>query len=90
MTEIQLYDLLIKNNLEEDIDFVINKKYPESTFFYDFFFPQLNEYIEIAGRLDNLDYQKHMEFKQKQFNATILEPSMAKKYFKDIIQRVKS
>ncbi len=53
---------------------LFNGKYPNSNLYFDFYFPKLDMYLEIAGRLDINDYVDRMIFKMKKFNAIVIKP----------------
>lgn len=86
---LKLHKFLIDNGLLEDIDFLVNKRYPNSTRYYDFYFPKINLYIEIAGRLDLIEYKLLMHQKYIEFGSKIIMPCDIKSEGSLIIGRIK-
>lgn len=83
--EIDFYYML-KN---ENIRFEIEKLYDnQSTHKCDFYIPQLNMFIEIAGTENNEEYNKHMEFKRVTYGAYIVLPSESKEFIQYIKERL--
>lgn len=71
--EIMFYNLLIKEGYVEDIDFLIDNKYPGDTLKrYDFYIVKLDLYIEIAGYTDDIDYMENILDKTKNVNSIVL------------------
>ena len=87
--EITAFRTLKKNGLVEKIDYHINGKYPSSTRLYDFYFPTLDKYIEIAGRIDNNDYVNLMIQKHYEFGSVIIHPTNIKQTFTEISRLIK-
>lgn len=79
--EINFYELCKQYN----INFLYENNYVDSTLKYDFYLPDYDLYIEIAGLLDNDDYYKNMLYKQDKFGAIILLPSNIYQFIKDLI-----
>lgn len=67
--EYDFYQLLINNN----IDYIIGKRYPNSTYMYDFYLPKFDAYIEIAGMMKDQNYKEKMDLKKEKFNSIIIE-----------------
>lgn len=84
--EIIFYKNLISNGLEETKDFIINGTYPNSRLFYDFYFPKIDLYVEIAGFMYDDDYKEKMNLKNKQFKSKIILPKNIEIEVKNIIR----
>lgn len=72
--ECYFYNELFNNNIS-DILFYVDKLYPNqnnSRYRYDFYFPDFDEYIEIAGLIENEQYRKRLQIKNKLFSPIIL------------------
>jgi len=82
--EIKFYNLLKKNN----INFILEKRYPNSRKFCDFYIPELNEYIEIAGLAGNYEYDAIMNYKMIKFNAKIILPQDMEKFVNKLKERI--
>jgi len=67
------------------IDFILDKTYPNSSLRYDFYLPELDMYIEIAGMMNIKEYNEKMLRKNKYFNAVIITPDEIYLY-KDILK----
>jgi hypothetical protein len=67
----------------------VNGPYHNSTLYFDFYFPKLNEYVEVAGRLEKEDYSEHMELKKQTFGFIIIDPKNSISEFKNIVDRIK-
>lgn len=75
--EITFYMLLIESGLKLDIDFEIEKTYPNSKMRSDFFFIKGRIFVEICGfgnkfSDDKSVYEQKMIFKEKTFGAKLL------------------
>lgn len=89
--EIKFYTLLTEHfGLVEDVDFTINKQYPNSTLHYDF--ELYGTFIEICCGFKNLDeYKEKMEFKHNQFGSILLwKNTEYKEIIEDIIEKNKN
>jgi len=76
---------------ENKIEFIYEKNYPNSNLKYDFYLPYFNEYIEIAGFMDNKEYKEKMEFKNKEFGAVILKnKNEIFEYFEKLKRRIEN
>jgi len=78
--EIEFYYGLLENNIE----FILEKYYKNSNMRCDFYIPDLDLYIEIAGMMKNEKYSDKMTLKNKKFNALIVEPNNIKSVIKKI------
>jgi len=83
--EINFYYRLVFYNIE----FKIEKVYPNSKRRCDFFIPMFNEYIEIAGMMEIDKYKALMNFKKETYGSIILEFSDFDKYFKGLECKLK-
>lgn len=70
--EIHVYTMLIDAGLIEGADFSVNGWYPNKQHRYDFFFPYINLYVEIAGMMQYCDYKENVELKKKLYNTVII------------------
>jgi hypothetical protein len=69
--------------------FLTDGYYPDSVSRYDFYFPDINLYVEIAG-LKNEKYEEKLEMKRKQFNPIIIRPNQFKSgEVHDVIEIIK-
>lgn len=66
--EFYFYLLLDKN----DIEFKTNKQYQDSKYYYDFYLPKYNKYIEITGMAGIEKYDKKMQMKEEVFGQVLL------------------
>jgi hypothetical protein len=62
----------------------VEKKYPNSKMRCDFYLPEFDEYIEIAGMMSDQQYREKMKRKHKNFGAVILEPEQMINYIKEL------
>ena len=72
--EYYFYNEMCKNNID-NILFYTDKKYPnqeDSRFRYDFYFPDFDEYVEIAGMMDIDEYKSKLLTKKELFSPIIL------------------
>lgn len=68
--EIYFYEFLIENNIE----FLLDKRYPNSSMRYDFFVKETNEYIELCPMYNkDEEYRDKMIYKEKEFGAILLK-----------------
>ena len=67
--EFYFFNILKKYNIK----FKNEKCYPNSNMRYDFYLIDYDIYIEIAGKMQEKEYRKKMNFKKKNFNSIILE-----------------
>lgn len=67
--EFRFYLLLMKNSIK----FKTNKEYPDSNFYYDFYLPDFDIYVEITGFMNNEEYRNKMYKKQELFNSVLLD-----------------
>lgn len=65
-----------------------NGFYENSIYMYDFYFPIIGLYVEIAG-MDNDLYNSRIAEKQKTFNSLILYPRKDAKKFKQVADSIK-
>jgi len=79
--EIDCYYFLKENN----ITFEIEKRYENSNMRDDFYLPQYDIHIEIAGMMQEKEYYDKMITKKDKFNAIIIE----NKEYEKILQRIK-
>jgi hypothetical protein len=88
MNEIKAYDFLLSLNLNDGIDFEVNKCYPDSKLHYDLYFPKINTYVEIAGSHD-AEYRQHLKNKKTQFDTVIIiEPEHYKTQLSKIVEKL--
>ena len=79
------YVPIIENlSKEMNIEFTLDKKYPNSKKRYDFYLPKYNYFIEIAGLTHFEKYREKMEYKRKTFNAIILLPNQLESFLMDL------
>lgn len=83
--EIYFYQLLEEYGFKEDIDYEIEKSYPNSRMRCDFYFIKNNIWLELSGNL-NEEYLQKMLFKQNTWGAEIL---YEKQYYVDFIEKLK-
>jgi predicted nucleic acid-binding Zn ribbon protein len=84
--EINFYYLLKNNNIEYELE----KFYPNSKMKTDFYLPQYNLWIEIAGLMHVTRYKNKMELKHQKFNAIILKNINEQEIFiKDLLNKSK-
>lgn len=82
--EFYFYTLLKKY----DLSFETNKRYKNSKQFYDFYLPEYNEYIEIAGFMKEEEYKSKMLQKQRDYGSIILENNIEmNNYIKKLVKR---
>ena len=62
------YEILV----EKKIDFLYERKYPNSNLKYDFYLPTYGIYIEICGFPENEEYMKRMYYKRDTFGSVLL------------------
>lgn len=70
----------------------INKRYPNSIKSYDFYFPELDLYIELAGNMKNEEYRNKIIQKQEEFDCLVLIPEDIPCFdfiCKEILQQIK-
>lgn len=66
--EKKMHSMFVENN----INFIYEKQYPNSTLRYDFYLPDFNKYIEICGFMNDPVYVSKMHFKQETFGAILV------------------
>lgn len=66
------YDTMKQFNLHLE-DYRVNSYYPDNMFKYDFYFPSIDQYIEIAGLMDDPVYSYRIKIKQQRYGAIIVE-----------------
>lgn len=71
--ERKIYAKLIENGFIENKDFIIEYPYPDSKQRCDFYFPKLNRYVELAGMMNDIDYNSKMKSKSEKYEAEIVE-----------------
>lgn len=72
--ECHFYSELCKFGLD-NILFYVDLKYPNqqnTRYRYDFYFPDFDEYVEIAGMVENESYRKNLMIKKSLFSPVIL------------------
>lgn len=84
--EIEFYYQLIDIGLKENVDFLIENHYPNSSLKYDFYIKDIDLYVEIAGMMCNESYKEKMILKKEKFNSMIVTPSELNKCI-EIIKR---
>lgn len=80
------YELLTTHGFKENIDFNIDKKYPNSSLRYDFYLFEKNIYVEIADMFDSDGYLDKMISKNKLFNSIILKPKDIPTFIEDLFK----
>jgi len=70
-----------------DLRISVNKKYPDSNFYYDFYIHDVDEYIEIVSMNDEKYLQK-IKMKQKLFNSVVIKREDIEEYFKNLKLRL--
>ena len=89
--ERSIYTLLHSAGLVEDVDFFIDKSYSTtSKHRYDFYFPVIDTYVEMAGMLNDPTYCNNLNEKIKSFNVIVVTPNNHITKIKDITNAVKS
>lgn len=78
--EINFYKELKRRN----IYFKLDKCYNNSNLKYDFYLPEYEIYIEIAGMMNIKQYRESMEYKKLTFGSHIIEPDNIKAFFERI------
>jgi hypothetical protein len=82
--------MLVVAGFRESVDFLVNNFYPNKKHKYDFFFPKMNVYVEIAGMMQNDIYKNNVETKQKLYdNVLIIEPHQIETHIGDIINELR-
>ncbi|WP_298749163.1 hypothetical protein [uncultured Arcobacter sp.] len=81
------YEIKFCNLLKElGIKYDIEKFYPNSKMKCDFYLYEYDIYIEIAGMMDDIEYESKMYYKRDAFGAIIVTPDYINKTFiKEII-----
>lgn len=82
--EIYFYQLLEECGFQEDVDYEIEKRYPNSRMRCDFYFIKNDVWLELAGS-SNEEYIQKMLFKQNTWGAEIL---YEKQYYADFIEKL--
>lgn len=89
--ERSVYTMLHSAGLTEDVDFFIDKPYNiNSKHRYDFYFPAIDTYIEMAGMLNDPVYYNALNQKIKSYNVVVVTPNNYITKIKDLINAVKS
>lgn len=65
-----LFYKLLKN---KNISFETNKRYPNSSLYYDFLLTEFGCYVEICGFMNEEEYASRMRYKEKTFGSILLE-----------------
>jgi hypothetical protein len=85
--ERKFFNALKNANIPND-SFMTDGCYPESIMRYDFYFPKINLYVEIAGMLSE-EYENKLQKKIEKFNPIVLRPSdLNYKNLNDIINHI--
>lgn len=79
------FEILTTNGLTEGTDFSIDGQYPGVAQRYDFWFPKLNLFVEIAGS-STREYRDKMKQKRRDFGAMIVTPARLVKVANEIAQ----
>jgi DNA-dependent RNA polymerase auxiliary subunit epsilon len=69
---------------DRDIEYEIEKHYPNSRLKSDFYLPKFNKWVEIAGMMGHEDYVERMKMKQDKFGSVILTPDKFEQFFEDL------
>lgn len=65
-----LFYKLLKN---KNISFETNKRYPNSSLYYDFLLTEFGCYVEICGFMHEEEYASRMRYKEKTFGSILLD-----------------
>lgn len=75
--EKKMHSLLVENNIK----FLCEHQYPNSTLKYDFYLPEHNKYVEICGFMNDPVYVAKMHTKRDIFGAVLLATQKEMKNF---------
>lgn len=83
--ERSFYEILIEGGLLEDVDFVVDGAYPNSSQRFDFWFQQIGIYIEICG-CTTKQYRDKMQKKKDAHGAVLVFPKKVLSTAKEMVE----